>query len=196
MLSNIANKRVMISEIHRLNDPYEFFVDFHKNGVRSSDEVIEKIKEDFSKKMGILCLSKRSGDPVQWGHYADKHKGIGLEFEIDKKHLIKISYRKRPAKIDVEKHDWWDLFVETTKTKFSNWSYEKEYRLIIDLNSGKVFEVDDLKFVPFDDELVLKGVHLGCDCHLSPLEEIALSSIGAPIFSTKKSRGLYLIEKA
>lgn len=45
---------------------------------------------------GILCFSKNWNNPVQWAHYADKHKGFCLGFDVPDEHPTKVTYRDTP----------------------------------------------------------------------------------------------------
>ena len=195
-IKNIASSRLKIATIKQLNDPYEFIVNFYSGNTQVSDETVEKIKEDLNEKMGIVCFSKRSGDPVQWAHYAKNHTGICLEFNVEIKFLLKINYRKHPKAVNADADNWWELFAEATKTKFQHWKYEKEHRLIVNLESKNLIHENGLKFVPFSEGLKLAAIYLGCNCELYPQEESIVYSNNIPVFNTKKSRNMFLIEKA
>jgi hypothetical protein len=70
-----------------------------------------------------------------WSHYADQHKGFVLEFEIDdmslnylagKNILVQVVY-DQPSYIGL---DLWGS--SAYKYKNSSWSYESEYRYIVE----------------------------------------------------------------
>ena len=89
-LEAIKNRRLKISRIMGLNDPFEFL------GVDLSDKknrkAVKELKEYYSEKTGIVCFSKTWKNPVLWGHYADKHKGICLGFEVPEDTANQINY--------------------------------------------------------------------------------------------------------
>ena len=91
-IKSLREKRLKISIVNELNDPFEFL------GVELSNELlrsnIKMLKENFSNKYGVLCFSRNWTNPVQWSHYADRHKGIclGFDFEGDKNLSIDMKY--------------------------------------------------------------------------------------------------------
>ena len=89
-LENLTKKRLKVARIDYLNDPFEFMaVDLSDRDFRLG---VEKMKRDLSKDFGILCFSKFWDNPVQWTHYADRHKGLCLGFDVPDEYLAKINY--------------------------------------------------------------------------------------------------------
>ena len=99
---------------------------------------------DF-KNYGILCGSSTPSCPVMWGHYADNHRGVCLEFELldeegndsfcfskdDNYDIGIVEYTDEPIDIlnlPLKKVAEIDKKLLTTKSK--RWSYENEVRLI------------------------------------------------------------------
>jgi hypothetical protein len=147
-LKDLRERRLKIARIMELNDPFEFL------GVDLSDRDFRKAmkatKKELSKTKGILCFSKNWNNPVQWGHYADKHKGLCLGFDVPDHRLSKVDYvEERLAhngKIDES------LMLKFLATKFSHWRYEEEYRAFLSLDE----EIDGLYYADFSDDLILK----------------------------------------
>ncbi len=79
-LSNLREKHLKISRIDQLNDPFEFMGADLSNGDLRKE--IEISKDRYNETMGLLCFSKNWDNPVQWGHYADGHKGLCLGFDV------------------------------------------------------------------------------------------------------------------
>jgi hypothetical protein len=197
-LDNLAKSRLKISRINSLNDPYEFYVNLEDRNGSISESYLEDLKKHNHSLLGMVCFNKNWGHPVHWSHYGDSHKGICLCFEIDKKYLIKIKYRKHPLVVTPEKFEL--NFPESTTSKYRAWKYEKEHRLHIDLSKteGYVEEcVDgvDLQFVNFSDVLKLKKVILGCKSTLSEDDIMNIKEQYADIevVTTKQSRLYYRI---
>ena len=89
-LENLTKKRLKVARIDNLNDPFEFMaVDLSDCDFRLG---VEEMKRSLSKDYGILCFSKNWDNPVQWTHYADRHKGLCLGFDVPDEHLDKIKY--------------------------------------------------------------------------------------------------------
>lgn len=152
-LEDLRERRLKISRILDLNDPFEFL------GVNLSDREFRKAlratKAELSKSKGLLCFSKTWKNPVLWGHYADKHRGICLGFELPRTVLKKVSYvdsrLPRPDMLD-------EVFMKRLLfTKFSHWQYEQEYRVYCQLDEA----VGGLYYAEFSDELLLKRVIVG-----------------------------------
>ena len=96
-LQDLREKRLKIARINELNDPFELM------GVELSNcelrQAMENMKEDVSAKLGILCFSESWESPVQWAHYANRHKGLCLGFDVPKRFLTKVNYcdKRLPA---------------------------------------------------------------------------------------------------
>lgn len=166
-LSNVLHKRLKVATLHSMNDPYEFYLNFH--GVDESH--LQNFKAHFNNTVGFLCFSTNLNDPVQWAHYADNHRGICFEFEIPDSILNKISYHDHPIHINSNEPKWRDNLVKATLCKYNGWAYEQEYRVTIDLSSKEVI-VDDsgLKFVRVEKAFVPTCAYLGLRCELTKEE--------------------------
>ena len=108
----------------------------------------------------ILCLSELNDNILMWTHYANNHKGIclgfkttcisnsiGLEFE-DTFHFnpskkrgflptFKVKYKKERPKPYNPLKDGKEKLFEFAKTKYLDWEYEKERRIIYLYNDIK-----------------------------------------------------------
>lgn len=127
--------------------------------------------------MRVLCLSERNDVLPMWAHYADKGRGVVLEFtgsiELDSNFLIarKVSYTQDPPSILCLK-DWVRCFLGSAEKKFEDlyrevqyvkkpaWEYEKEWRVVtvVSLSDGEPYS--DISFFPQD----LRGIYLGYNC--------------------------------
>ena len=111
-----------------------------------------------------------------WSHYADRHRGICLGFDIDPTLGIRgvVKWNYQPKKLKLESDDTRDpnlipediqklLFV----TKFSHWSYEEELRVLVELTH--CVKVGDLYFLRLSEALRLRQVILAPLCPRSVL---------------------------
>jgi|WetSurMetagenome_2_1015567.scaffolds.fasta_scaffold207112_2 hypothetical protein len=163
-LRSIKEKRLKISRITELNDPFELL------GVDMSDKNERKrfktMKENLSKTNGLLCFSKNWQNPVQWAHYADNHKGICMGFDVPDDLMIKIDYLKErlpyPDKYDEK------FILKVLSSKFDHWDYEEEFRVYISLDKNE--EEHGLYFSKFSDQLKLKRIIVGCESDISRRE--------------------------
>lgn len=152
-IKNIKRRRLKVSRIISLNDPFESYsMDLSKEGHK---EEFEALKKQISKDIGILCFSKSWQNPVQWSHYADKHKGLCLVFEMKQENALEVEYIEE--RYDTEFTN--KLFEgrlhspEINKwisSKYIHWKYEQEYRYIIDLKN-KIRDRKGLIYKDFDE---------------------------------------------
>ena len=109
-----------------------------------------------------------------WGHYAEKHTGMCLGFDVPDRLLARVINAKRPLKIECDPNSSEPKPTEKfmnklLRTEFFDWKYEDEMRLFVNLDhdtleSGKYF-------YSFSEDLVLREIILGPLCEL-PIEGI------------------------
>ncbi|WP_424947682.1 DUF2971 domain-containing protein [Candidatus Spongiihabitans sp.] len=127
-LEALRDKRLKISNIMDLNDPFEFLgVELSNKHDRRS---FEGLKCHLSKKYGLLCFSESRKNPVQWAHYAEEYKGLCLGFDIPEtnKNLLKVRYVENRFRSPKNKEDANNFMDKLLTRKFLHWKYEQEYR--------------------------------------------------------------------
>jgi len=124
-----------------------------------------EVRKKISSKYGLLCFSRTWEEPLLWSHYADKHKGIAIGFEISGYKELDIDYDPNPIR---KQFDLTDnsrinekLFLKLAKLKYYKWKYEEETRLLLELKN--CIKIDGHFFVQFDSNLKVKEVRLGSD---------------------------------
>jgi hypothetical protein len=79
-LRDIEFGRLKVARFSDLNDPFELVALNIKSGV------IRRHAEEYKKKcndiLGLLCFTEDWTSPALWGHYAAKHSGICLGFNL------------------------------------------------------------------------------------------------------------------
>jgi len=155
-----------VARYSELNDPFELMAsDLSNKDIRRA---VNNLKNTFNNKRGLLCFSKSWHNPVIWSHYANKHKGIALGFDIKEEYVAPIKYRKSRLPVKFKKNNLSggldSSFVhDLLHTKYIHWKYENEIRLHVDLTTCK--SVKDLYFTSFEKVgLELKEVILGHSC--------------------------------
>jgi hypothetical protein len=172
-LDDIKHRRIKISEIDKLNDPFELWCSAQDNPkVRHA---LRDWKHQMARLYGMLCFCPSCSNPVLWSHYADKHRGMCLGFDISQNGLLKkvryVTKRTqlpvRPAEADMH---------ELLFTKYHDWSYEEELRGWFRLEER---DATGHYFYKFDQTIKLREVIAGPLCEVSH-DEIgkALSSYG------------------
>lgn len=104
----------------------------------------QKDREEFEerwrqslRKLGVVCFSGDPNNILMWSHYANNHRGLALEVLLDEDdaRLFEVEYtsdrivcplfRKEEGRL----HEIRDVL----KRKFHDWRYEREYRLLHDI---------------------------------------------------------------
>ena len=170
-LSNLALRRIKIARFGDLNDPFELLgVDVGDKKLR---EAILKTKEQTNKNRGLICFSKTWRNPLMWGHYAEKHMGMCLGFDIPKNPLAPVIYAKLRLKMEVDPErilkQTEKLMEKLIRRKFIDWKYEDEMRLFVGLDHDTV--ESGKYFLPFSEDLRLREVILGPQCEV-PIEGV------------------------
>lgn len=166
-LSNIALKRIKISQINELNDPYELSALYVRDPDQRTNR--EVLLRSFDNRRGIISFSDNYSSPIMWGHYADKHAGICLGFDIAPELLFKVTYisdlLRFDKKVSLEIKDASDLLA----SKHISWNYERESRIFVSLED-KIAEHGNY-FEELSEQIILKEVILGYRCQV-PIDHL------------------------
>lgn len=161
-LEAIRDCRLKISRINEINDPFEFL------GLqldRDNRRKLKKWKDRMADNYGMICMSGDWQHPLLWGHYADRHRGLCLGFNVvEDGTYTKVDYSaERLTLSDIDRDRVEDLDEGDMRkllfTKFKAWEYESEYRTFTTLVEKD--PVSDLYFVPFSENLKLAQVIVG-----------------------------------
>jgi hypothetical protein len=161
-IDDLKKSRIRVSTFDTLNDPFEMMP--YRRYSSEARQPYNRVLRKISKKWGLLSFSKTWIDQLLWAHYADKHKGIALGFGISGYEILKVDYT--PDKIrekleltdDEEKNE--EKFLSLAKGKYQEWAYEKEYRILVELNDCKPEKGNF--FIPFGKGLEIEEIVLGC----------------------------------
>jgi len=127
-ISNIALGRIKVSRFSDLNDPFELLA------LRVSERQVRDfgrlLREEYDKSTGLICFSKNWISPPLWSHYASRHRGICLGFNIDRAALADVAYAEERVLPDksfpTSDMISGDLRSKLATTKFQQWAYEAE----------------------------------------------------------------------
>src|SRR4051812_14453020 len=89
-LENIRRRRIKIAELRDLNDPFELSCYALDN--RRARREMESIRNEIGRRYGWVCFSSDWRNPVLWSHYADKHKGMCLGFDVPDEKIVPVRY--------------------------------------------------------------------------------------------------------
>lgn len=110
----------------------------------------------YRHEVGLYCLTERKDSILMWSHYAADHSGYCLEFEATDYTPVFgtaqcVSYADAYPEINFYNTPIADKVVLSLLTKFTDWSYEREWR-IIDYDGGpgsREYPTELLKSVTF-----------------------------------------------
>jgi hypothetical protein len=188
----ITRRRLKLARISELNDPFEFLQVSSRNPRTRAR--YQYLKRALSEYMGLLCFSANWRNPVQWGHYAESHRGVCLGFEISPAAgLVKVRYvKKRIApKLRVMRKmgpSAVEHMLDLLATKFEHWRYEQEHRLFVQLADKD--EESGLYFYDFgnSEHVKLREVIVGAQSQIT-VEQVATALGGlAPDVTAHKAR--------
>jgi hypothetical protein len=188
-IDGLRKRRLKIATLDDLNDPFELLaVSLSDSAVRRA---FRKMKEDLSRRRGLLCFSRNWHNPVQWSHYADRHRGLCLGFDVPDESVGPVTYSGRRIAARIEQLTAPRLLDEETAisllfTKFSHWRYEDEVRAFVTLEDRD--PDTGLYFAAFSDRLRPRDVIVGAASTLTRTQiRDALGEI-APSVSAWKTR--------
>lgn len=161
-LENIHRRRIKIARIKDLNDPYEFIPLMGDRALRTR---MREKKRLAGAEYGIVCFTTDWTHPMMWSHYADRHRGVCLGFDIvNARPIIPIEYTPNLLAVKdfkVKKID--DIntldYMRTWFVKYEAWAYEAEARMVFQLSQEE--EENGLYFHRFEPALRLSEVVVG-----------------------------------
>lgn len=166
-ISNIENKRLKLSTIEDLNDPFDVFAAIDTTDPRIAHAVM-MLSTQFKREIGMLCFSRNWDNLLLWSHYGDSHTGICLGFDIAEggpgsNHNADVLYQPNLLQIRRAEDVDLDLANRLLHTKHESWSYEQEVRILVSLNDAP--DPKGLRWVEFGPCLILREVIVGAQCH-------------------------------
>ncbi len=188
-LINIVLRRIKISRIEDLNDPFELL------GVNLKDKRLRQpfkdAKHEIHNNNGVICFSETWQNPVMWSHYADKHKGICLGFDVPDQLAMPVSYSETPLRIEnasqlTKKQLQAEFAARLLTLKFKDWCYERERRIFIKLDHSTA--ESGLYFLDYSDGLMLREIILGARCDVLVSKARALAEAFRHKVHVKKTR--------
>lgn len=119
-----------------------------------SMEILERLlnetAQEISSKVGIFCLTERFDSLPMWAHYAANANGFAVEFQElgqsfqgDETGVLRqptsINYQRDSYGVTFDPQSHRSLFF----TKFQDWSYEQEVRVVLPLSECKKLELSE-----------------------------------------------------
>ena len=136
ILRSILNNTLWCSNTKEFNDPVDPYIRNDKN--ESSNQFYNYLLE----RIKVACLTTHNDNTLMWSHYADKHKGICIEYDISQLQnnnnfiLKKIDYNLSMLLFDLKNEILLDnnksikSIIDLFTVKSKEWEYEDEYRIL------------------------------------------------------------------
>ena len=180
-ISNLEQKRLKLSTIKDLNDPFDLCP------LDTTDPAVSKAMDSVTaglwRTRAILCFSRNWHNLLLLSHYGDSHKGVCFGFDIPEhepgiNYDTDVLYQPNLLQIRGPEDVNFDLADRLLRTKHESWSYEQEVRMCVGLNDPP--DAKGLNWINFGPKLVLKEVIIGaqCDPRTSKEAEEVVKSFG------------------
>ncbi len=169
-LDDLTRRQIKISEIDKLNDPFELWCSSQES--QQIRVAMRLWKQEMARIVGIICFCKRWRNPVLWSHYADRHRGICLGFDLDDKLVKTVRYVKERTLLPLPPTQ--EAMDDLLFTKYWDWAYEEELRGWFKLDQP---DEKGNYFYPFDEKVRLREVIAGplCETSFESLEKVITS---------------------
>jgi hypothetical protein len=166
-LDDLNKRRLKLSEIDTLNDPFELWCTAQSD--RRLRQALTNWKTEVGQRFGMLSFCKRWHNPVLWSHYADKHRGMCLGFDLPSEKASPVRYvaHRLPLRFPLTQATTRELLF----TKYKDWRYEEELRGWFSLEDRD--PASGLFFYDFEDQIRLRELILGPLC---PVERATIES--------------------
>ena len=158
-IEDLRERRLKIARLNDLNDPFELLG--YEQTTPAHREAFRKSKAYMADNYGLLCFSRDWTDPVLWSHYADKHRGMCLGFDVAEQLLLPVAYETERPPFPPELTE--EFAKPLLSTKYKGWGYEKEARVFLRLDPLE--ERDGLFYAGFSSRVKLKQVIVGPLCN-------------------------------
>jgi hypothetical protein len=156
-----------------------------ENSFMSLEEECVKWRKQFNDYM-VFCVSETHRNLLMWSHYADEHKGAVIRLKclpdkdavlcaarpVQYEHNMPTLANNVEDQIDralgLQHTDIESIFNKLVFTKSIDWSYEKEWRVVIPLLDESHKNFEDITI--YEEEV--DGVYFGCRSDESERKEI------------------------
>ncbi|MDP1655790.1 MAG: DUF2971 domain-containing protein [Hylemonella sp.] len=118
------------------------------DSISTLEQLLADTAHEMSSKVGLFCLSRRFDSLPMWAHYAANASGLAVEFRnLDQvflgdqtgvlRQLTPVTYQRETSGVTFDPQSHRSLFF----TKFQDWSYEQEVRVVLPLSDCQAHAV-------------------------------------------------------
>lgn len=135
----------------------------------------------------LCCFSEcdidHDSEMLLWSHYADKHKGVRIEFVFEQIHsdvayrVDKVTYSPHRVPLDYTEitsdSHFSDAVSAVSRTKSTAWKYEEEWRIIVFRRpeTDELFASGEKCYFPFEPDLV-RNIDFGINCPQTTIDAV------------------------
>ena len=157
-LDMIVNERLFLATCEDMNDPEEG--SWEIGSLPRNEKYLERAEQvrNIVESIRFTSFTSSYDNELLWAHYAGGFSGICFEYEIDDslENLMPMKYSGRPTLSDEEIEKIAAKAIKPQDanillSKSDSWSYEKEYRLFLNID-------DRDKFISIKPTMVIFGV--------------------------------------
>ena len=204
IIDSINNRQIFVPDYKELNDPLESSgyvieisgyagISIHREA-DEEDPVVSNCREQYK----ILSLTKDCFSPSMWLHYTNNYNGVCLGYWnkgifSDARQVEYIDEPKYATSLNrygfVDDDNLENKVMESFFYKHSDWSYEKEWRIV------KKQDADFINYKPDELACVIFGKNL---CNSIQKRVIKKANINVPIYYATvgyRSFGVNLLEQ-
>lgn len=181
----------------------------YKGSLHKQIKILQKLFANQKISMGITCLSEAPDSILMWSHYANNHRGFCVSYNLlalNQKlqfSAVPVLYTQdrvclHSISLDQDKlsKETMSLFIKSITSKSTDWSYEKEWRIIQDETAcGPKW--DDKNKGALLDTISPSSIILGC-CASDELTSVLMQHCQnhkIPLYKMEKDPLLYRLNK-
>lgn len=168
-----------------------------RNLVGDTPQLLEEIKRCIAQ-FGVTCFTDNATHPLMWSHYADNHKGYGVEYSVNEMEIYKteppvlshaVEYVSQLptlclSEVLLSPHQ---ALTRMLATKSTHWAYENEWRLISPSVQGK--------YMPLPNGVKLTALIAGAKTSVDDriLLQQKADEFGVPLKQIRIARGYEML---
>lgn len=181
----------------------------YKGSLHKQIKILQKLFANQKISMGITCLSEAPDSILMWSHYANNHRGFCVSYNLlalNQKlqfSAVPVLYTQdrvclHSISLDQDKlsKETMSLFIKSITSKSTDWSYEKECRIIQDETAcGPKW--DDKNKGALLDTISPSSIILGC-CASDELTSVLMQHCQnhkIPLYKMEKDPLLYRLNR-
>ena len=183
----LQERRLKLSRFYEANDPFELnIIDTRDPYCR---KIAKMIEDHHNKRTGMICFGSIWDNPMMWAHYADKHAGVCLGFEVEDKLLSTVVYTDEKIHVEFGAHLpnhglSTDILNKVVTTKSTAWVAEQERRALATLTTPD--PKNGLYYTDFGPQIQLRAVIIGHRCEWTTAKAAnLLGEVASPVRISK-----------